>query len=87
MFWGGVLAFKLVEKDRLKRRSRYVPKIYVVHEPPVTIEYDGRRYECKELLQSPQGLLCVQYDNTVLVLPQQAQQQSQQQQQFRAQLV
>ena len=74
------MAFKLAEKNRLKRRSGYVPKIYVVHEPPVTVEYGGKRYECKELLQSPQGLLCVQYDNTVLILPQQVQQQLQPQQ-------
>ena len=78
------MAFKVAEKDKIARRPEYTPKIYVVNEPPVTIEHEGKRYECKNLIQSVQGLLCVQYDNTIVLI---TQGQQQPQQPPRAQLV
>jgi hypothetical protein len=77
------------EHRSLRKRSRYVPRIYVVDEPPTTVEVGGKKYECKSLLQSPTGLLCVQLDGTVAILPQLwgTQNQTQQEQKRQVQLV
>jgi len=58
----------------LKKRTSRVPRIYIVNEPPVTIEVEGKTYECKNIVQAPSGLLCIQYDGTAVLLPQQPQQ-------------
>jgi len=50
-------------------RKRYVPKMYVVDEPPITVDAGGKRYECKSIAQTQTGILCVQHDNTVVVIP------------------
>jgi hypothetical protein len=67
------------EASTLKRRTDRVPRIYIIDEPPVTLEVDGRRYECVNVIQAQGGLLCVQYDGSVALIPQPAQQQAHQQ--------
>jgi hypothetical protein len=73
------------EHKSLRKRSRYVPRIYVVDEPLTTVEVGGKKYECKSLLQASTGLLCVQLDGSVAILPQLwgTQNQTQQQEQKR----
>jgi hypothetical protein len=65
------------EAELLRKKSNKVPRIYIVDEPPLTFKAGEKEYECKDILQTPQGVICVQYDNTmVYVTPnQQAQQQ------------
>jgi len=57
----------LSPRARARKREK---KPYLVMESPFTVEVGGKTYECKNVVPSPQGLLCVQHDNTLLVLPQ-----------------
>jgi len=70
------LGLKPEELELLRKRSDKVPRIYVVNEPPLTFKAGEKEYECKDILQTPQGVICVQYDNTmVYVTPHQQTQQ------------
>jgi len=60
-----------------KRKGGQPRRVYIVNEPPAVIEAGGQRYECRSVIQAPNGLLCVQYDGTaVLVQPPPQQQQA-----------
>jgi len=66
------LLSKPEEAEVLRKKSSKVPRIYVVSEPPYTFKAGDKTYECKDVLQTPQGAICVQYDNTmVYITPQQ----------------
>jgi hypothetical protein len=75
------------EHVMLKKRGKAVPRVYVIDEPPAVVEVGGKRYECKNIVQSPSGLLCIQYDGTAVVLPSPQPQPSQQKTQIQPQLV
>jgi hypothetical protein len=77
------------EHVMIRKRGKAAPRVYVIDEPPSVIEVNGKRYECKSIVQSPSGLLCIQYDGTAVVLPspQPQQQQPQQKAQIHPQLV
>jgi hypothetical protein len=62
-----------------RARPRKVQRVYIIDEPPVTLEVNGKRYECANVIQTPSGVLCVQYDGSVALIPQTQQQQVQQQ--------
>jgi hypothetical protein len=48
--------------------------VVVLDEPPLVFNIDGRVYECRSVINTVNGLLCVQYDGTVTPLPQPTQQ-------------
>ncbi len=56
----------------LKKRSNRVPRIYVIDEPPITITIGDKTYECKNIVQTNSGALCVQYDGSAILLSQQS---------------
>jgi hypothetical protein len=68
------LLSKPEEAEILRKKSNKVPRLYVVSEPPYTLKVGDKTYECKDVLQTPQGAICIQYDNTmVFITPQQQQ--------------
>ena len=62
-------------KPKPKREEKpWTPRVYYVElESPVTIEYEGRSYECRDVRETASGILCLQYDGTAVLLPQQVQ--------------
>ncbi len=60
--------FKLGRKKKKNQGIRYV-----VDEPAYTIKLEDRTVMCRELISTPQGVLCVQYDGTSILLGQQNQ--------------
>jgi hypothetical protein len=72
----------------LKRRKGQQPrKVYIVNEPPAVIEAGNQRYECRSIVQVPNGLLCIQYDGTAVLIPPAQMQQQQAKAPLQAQLV
>lgn len=68
------LLSKPEEAEMLRKKSNKVPRLYVVSEPPYMLKVGDKTYECKDVLQTPQGAICIQYDNTmVYITPQQQQ--------------
>jgi len=62
---------------RLRKREKekpWTPRVYWVElTSPTVIELGGTRYECREVRETPSGLLCIQHDGTaVLVQPAQS---------------
>lgn len=54
----------------LKRRKGHQSRrVYIIDEPPAVIEAGGQRYECRSVVQAPNGLLCIQYDGTAVLIP------------------
>jgi hypothetical protein len=70
------LLSKPEEKVVLGRRGRRVPRIFIIDDSPVTITVGDKTYTCKSVVSTAQGLLCVQYDGSAVLLPQPQQQQT-----------
>lgn len=58
----------------LRKRSIKVPRVYVVNEPPYTFRLGDKTYEGKDVLQTPQGAIYVQYHSTMVYITPQRQQ-------------
>ena len=67
-WWFLALAFKPHSKKRKGRASGEQVQ-YVYYEEPVYVKSGDKTYECKSLQPTPQGLVCIQYDNTAVIIP------------------
>ena len=63
-----------MQARKKKERKPWTPQVYYVElEPPTVIEVGSSRYECKKVVESPSGLLCIQYDGTAVLIQQKPQ--------------
>jgi hypothetical protein len=69
------LLSKPEEKVVLGRKSKRIPRIFIIDDSPVTVTVGDKSYTCKSIVNTAQGLLCVQYDGSAVLLPQPQQQQ------------
>jgi phage terminase large subunit-like protein len=64
------LAFKSFKSSKKRRGKTSGEQVqYVYYEEPVYVKSGDKTYECKSLQSTPQGLVCIQYDNTAVIIP------------------